>query len=77
MPARYFLAISAQTGLNWFLLILQAAKLSTKKKSYCYGFQDFWVENFFGLALDNGCLATSHQFWNITQRSEITQMVYF
>ena len=33
----YFSAISAQTGSNWFLLILQTAKLSTKKDSCCYG----------------------------------------
>ena len=27
-----FLAISAQTGSNWFLLIFQTAKLTTKKE---------------------------------------------
>ena len=45
----FFLEISAQTGSNWFLLILQTANLSTEKESYCYIFQGWWVENLFGL----------------------------
>ena len=54
------MAIFAQTCLNWFLLILQTAKLSTKKESCCYAFQDWWVENYFGLGFDNGCLDQEH-----------------
>ena len=55
-----FFAISAQTGSNWFLLILQTAKLSTPKESCCYVSQDWWIENLFGLGFDNGCLAEVH-----------------
>ena len=47
----------AQTGSNWFLLILQTAKLLAKKECFCYAFQDWWVENLFCLEFDNGCLA--------------------
>ena len=54
------MAISAQTGSNWFMLILQTAKLSTKKESSCYAFQDLSVEKNVGLGFDNGCLAEGH-----------------
>ena len=43
-----FSVISAQTGSNWFLL------------SCCYAFQDWWVENLYGLGFENGCLAEGH-----------------
>ena len=54
-----FSAISAQTVVNWFLVILQTAKLSTKNKS-CYAFQDWRVENLFSLVFDKNCLAEGH-----------------
>ena len=56
----YFLTISAQTGSSWFLLILQTAKLSTKKESCSYAFKDWLVENLFSLGFHNGCLAEGH-----------------
>ena len=55
-----FSAIFAPTGPNWFLLILKTAKLSTKKESCCYAFQDYWVENLLCLGFDNGCYAEGH-----------------
>ena len=48
--AGYFLAICAQTGFNWFLLILQAAKLSTKKRVVATVFKIFGMK--ISLALD-------------------------
>ena len=54
------MAISAQTGSNWFLIILQTGKLSPKKESCFYGFQDWKVENLFSLGFDNGCLDKGH-----------------
>ena len=51
------MAISVQTGSNCFLIILQAAKLLTKKESCCYTFQDLWVENLFDLGFDDSVLA--------------------
>ena len=55
-----FLVISAQTVVNWFLLILQTAKLLTKNESCCYAFHNWWVENLFSLGFDNNCLAEGH-----------------
>ena len=46
--------------LKLVLLILQRAKLSTKKESCCQAFEDLWVANLFGLGFDNGCLAERH-----------------
>ena len=37
--------VSAKNGWNWFLLILQTAKLS--EFFFCYHHQDFWFEYFF------------------------------
>ena len=59
-PCRVIFAISAKTGSNWVLLILQTAEPSIRKESCCYDLQDFWVENFFGLGFDNVCLAEGH-----------------
>ena len=60
-PNRVFvLAISAQICLNYFLLIFQTDKLSTKKEGGCYSFHDFRVENFFCLGFENGCPAEGH-----------------
>ena len=56
----YFFAISAQTSLNGFLLILQTAELSTKNESCCFTSQDWWVGSLFGLRFDIGCLAEGH-----------------
>ena len=36
-----FATVSAQTGLNWFLLSLQAAKPSDEKRYFCFHHQDF------------------------------------
>ena len=55
-----FLQVSDQTGSNWFLLILQTAKLSTKKKSSCYSLQDFLIENYVGLEIGKVCPAEWH-----------------
>ena len=51
---------SAQTGSNWFLLILQTAKLWTKNNICCCAFQDCWLENLFSLGFNNGCLDEGH-----------------
>ena len=42
-PLRVILAISAQTGSNWFVLILQTAKLPTKK-SRIRETKHFWTD---------------------------------
>ena len=41
------MTVSAQTGLNWFLLSLQTAKPSDKKRYCCFHHQDFWTKYFF------------------------------
>ena len=57
--AGFFFTVSAQTSLNWFLLILQTAKLSDEKESFCYHQQDFWFQNFTKVAT----LASSCDFF--------------
>ena len=52
--------VSAQTGLNWFLLSLQTAKPSTKKRYCRFHHQDFWIKYFFFLWCDNGYRAEGH-----------------
>jgi hypothetical protein len=47
--AGQFSTVSAQTGLNWFLLSLQAAKPSHKKRYCRFHHQDFWTQYFFVL----------------------------
>ena len=44
---------SLVTGLNWFLLSLQTAKPSDKKRYCCFHHQDFWTEYFFFLWYDD------------------------
>ena len=51
--AGLFSTVSAQTGLNWFLLSIQTAKSSTTKKYLCYRHQDFWTKYFFFLWYDD------------------------
>ena len=55
-----FRAISAQTGLNWFLLSFHTAKPSTKKRNCCYNHPDFWTKYFFFLRYDDVYRAEGH-----------------
>ena len=57
---RIILTVSAQTGLNWFLLSLQTAKPSYKKRYCCFHHQDFWTKYFFFLWYDDVYRAEGH-----------------
>ena len=54
------MTVSAQTGLNWFLLSLQTASPSTKKKYCCFLHQYFWIEYCFFLWYDDVYRAEGH-----------------
>ena len=48
---------------NWFKLVSANppnSKTLKQKNSCCYTFQDWLLQNLFGLGFDNGCLAKSH-----------------
>ena len=51
---------SAQNGFNWFLLSLQTAKPSDKKRYCCFHHQDFWTKYFFFLWYDDVYRAEGH-----------------
>ena len=54
------MTVSAQTGLNWFLLSLQTAKPSDERRYYRFHHHYFWTKYFFFLWYDDFYLAEGH-----------------